>query len=162
MSEEKNKIVIISPHEDDEIISCYEIIENNKDNPPIILYVGGSPQERRDEALTLKKHTNITTQMFCNSVPPIFMNPSTTFYFPDPVYEQHPLHRLWGSQGECMLRNGLDVIFYTTTMTASYIHETKNPKGKEELLNNVYPSQSDLWKYEKKYILFEGYNKWIM
>jgi len=118
---------------------------------------------RRSESMKLKEFTNVSMQLFCNSVPPILIDPSTTFYFPSPVDEIHPDHRRLGVMGESMLRNnGLDVIFYTTTMTVSYIHETKNPKGKEELLNNVYPSQSDLWKYEKKYILFEGYNKWIM
>lgn len=163
MSDEKNKIVIIAPHCDDELIGCFEIIEKNNDNnPPIIIYVGNPSEERRQEALKLKEHTNIQIQMFCQSVPPIFLNPSTTFYFCDPYFEIHPLHRLWGSQGENYLRQGLDVIFYNTTMTAPYIRETKDPQKKEELLNKVYPSQKSLWTYEKKYFLFEGYNKWIV
>lgn len=162
MSEEKNKIVIISPHTDDCVIGCYEIILDNPDNPPIIIHVGNQSQERREEAMKLREHTNITVQMFCNSIPPIFLNPSTTLYFCDPIYETHPLHRLWGSQGENYLRSGLDIIFYNTTMTAQYIHEVENSNEKEDLLNKVYPSQSDLWKFEKKYILFEGRCKWIM
>lgn len=158
----KDKIVIVCVHCDDELLGNHQVIENNPDNPPIIIYTGNPPQDRREEALKLRDHTNITMQMFCNSIPPIFMNPHTQFYFPDPIYETHPLHRLYGSQGENMLRNGLNVIFYNTTMTAPYIHEVKNPQKKEDLLNKVYPSQKSLWEYEKKYILFEGYNKWIM
>jgi hypothetical protein len=46
-------------------------------------------------------------------------------------------------------------------MTAPYIKEVEKPEEKEELLNKVYPDQKDLWKYEKKYVLFEGYCKWI-
>jgi len=159
---EKNKIVIVACHCDDEIIGCSAIIEKNPDNPPIIIYVGNPSEERRQESLKLKEFTNVQIQMFCNSIPPIFLNPSTTFYFCDPYFEIHPLHRLWGSQGENYLRQGLDIIFYNTTMTAPYIHETRNPQKKEELLNQVYPSQKTLWEYEKKYILFEGYNKWII
>ena len=37
----------------------------------------------------------------------------------------------------------------------------KDQKEKEAMLNEVYPSQSDLWKYEKKYILFEGFSQWL-
>jgi len=162
MSEQKNKIVIVACHCDDEILGNYEIIRDNPDNPPVILYTGNPPQERREEATKLKEHTNVTMQMYVNSVPPIFLNPSTTLYFPDPVNEIHPLHRLYGSQGENYLRNGLNVIFYSTMMNATYIHEVENPEKKEDLLNKVYPSQSDIWKYEKKYILFEGRCKWIM
>jgi len=162
MSEEKNKIVIISPHCDDELVGCFEVIEKNPDNAPVILYVGNPPQERREEAIKLREHTGITMQMFCNSIPPIFMNLSTVFYFPDPVNEIHPLHRLWGSQGENMLRNGLNVTFYTTNMNVPYLHEVENSQKKEELLNKMYPSQKTLWEYEKKYILFEGRYKWIM
>lgn len=161
MSEEKNKIVIVSPHCDDELIGCYEIIEKNKDNPPVILYIGDPPKERREEAIKLREYTGITIQMFVNCIPPVFLNPSTTLYFPSPD-EIHPLHRMWGVQGESYLRNGLNVIFYTIDMNVKYIHEVENPNDKEELLNKIYPSQSDLWKYEKKYILFEGYQKWIM
>jgi hypothetical protein len=160
--EMKNKIVIISVHCDDEIIGCYEIIRDNPDNPPVILYVGEQSQNRRDEAMKLREHAKITMQMFCKSVPPIFMNPSTQFYICDVIYDTHPLHRMWGSQGENMLRNGLNVTFYNTNMNAPYIHEVEGSQKKEELLNKVYPSQKRLWEYDKKYILFEGRCKWIM
>jgi len=159
--ETNNKNVIIAPHCDDELLGCFEILDK-PDNLPIILYVGNPTQKRREEALNLKKELGINIMMFCNSVPSVFLNPSNTLYFVDPIYETHPLHRLWGSQGENYLRQGLDVIFYNTNMTANYIHETKKPEEKEKLLNLVYPSQSDLWKYEKKYILFEGRCKWLM
>lgn len=158
----KNKIVIVAPHCDDCLIGCYEIIRDNPDNPPVILYVGNPPQERRDEALKLRDHTDITMQMFCNSIPPIFLNPSTQFYFPDPSTEIHPLHRIWGSQGENMLRNRMNVIFYTTNMNVPYIHEVENSQKKEDLLNEIYPSQKSLWEYDKKYILFEGRCKWLI
>jgi len=161
--EEKNKIVIVCAHCDDEIISCYEVIENNNDNPPIIIYMGNQPQNRRDEALKLKEYTNINMQLFCNSIPPILIDPLTTFYFPSPVDEFHPDHRRLGAMGESMLRtNKLNVIFYSVNMSVPYIHKIAHPDKKEELLNKVYPSQSNLWKYEKKYILFEGHTKWIV
>jgi len=160
-NETNNKSIIVAVHPDDEIISNFEILDK-PDNLPIILYVGNPSQERREEALKLKDELGIRIMMFCNSVPPVFLNPSNTLYFPDPSTEIHPLHRLHGSQGENYLRQGLGVVFYTTTMMTHYIHEIDKPKEKEALLNLIYPSQKSLWKYEKKYIIFEGRCKWLM
>ena len=150
--------VIIAPHPDDEIIGCYKYLTTGN---PIIIYDGGTERERRDEARKLKDHTEVKVQLFQLAIPPSFLNVNTVFYFPDPVYETHPLHRKWGSIGEEVARRGLNVIFYSTIMNAPYIHEVQNVAAKESLLNTIYPSQSDLWKYEKKYVLFEGYNQWI-
>jgi hypothetical protein len=63
--------------------------------------------------------------------------------------------------GESIARSKKDVVFYSTNMQAPYIHEVTEPDDKENILNILYPSQKSLWEYEKKYILFEGYCKWI-
>jgi hypothetical protein len=46
-------------------------------------------------------------------------------------------------------------------MNAPYIHEVNLPDDKKYLLDQVYPDQKDLWKYDYKYFLFEGYCKWV-
>lgn len=153
------KSVIIAPHPDDEIIGCYEVLK--KPISTIIIYSGNTDAKRRKEVGKLLEFIDVKAQMFQMTVPTYLLDQNTTFYFPDPIYETHPSHREFGMIGEQMARQGLDVIFYTTNMTAPYIHETKEPDKKEELLNKVYPSQKSLWEYEKKYILFEGYCKWI-
>lgn len=150
--------VIIAPHPDDEIIGCYKYLTQTN---PIIIYDGDTDIERRNETQKLRDHAEIKVQLFLMSIPPNLLNKDTIFYFPDPVYELHPLHRKWGAIGEQYAREGHNVLFYNTNMNAPYIHEVDNSKAKEALLNTVYPSQSDLWKYEKKYVLFEGYNQWL-
>jgi len=149
--------IIVAPHPDDEIIGCFEAMRDNS----IIIYDGDTPKERREEALKLRRHYPQIKQMFQKAVPSHLKQGINLFYFPDPTFENHPLHRYWGAIGEQMAREGFNVIFYNTTMTAPYIHETKTPNKKEAILNEVYDSQKSLWRYEKKYILFEGYCKWI-
>lgn len=150
-------VVIVAPHPDDEIIGCFEIVSNFK---TMIIYDAETPHERRMEALNLKNKFNIAMQVFMKSVPPPWLSIDTSFLFPDPIYEVHPLHRHWGQIGESLARNGKNVIFYNTIMNAPYIHELRNPEEKRRMLDEYYKSQSDLWMLDHKYFLFEGYNSW--
>jgi hypothetical protein len=152
--------VIVAPHPDDEIIGCYEVLK--KEENIIIIYSADTEPRRREEAMKLKEEiSGVTVQLFLNSIPMSMVNHDHKFYFPDPSYEIHPKHREQGMTGELWARSCFDVTFYSTMMNAPYIHEVHMPNLKEELLNKIYPSQSDLWKYDHKYFLFEGYSKWL-
>ena len=156
----KKDHIIIAPHPDDECIGMYEILKNEESK--IIIYSGDTLNSRREIALKLRDEIpSIKLQMFHMSIPQSLINKENIFYMPDPYFEIHPKHREWGFIGEQMARQGLNVIFYSTIMNTPYIHEVKEPQEKENLLNKIYPDQSDLWKFEKKFILFEGRCQWL-
>ena len=153
----EREYVIVAPHADDEIIGCYSLLIHK-----LVAKVLFGSLEAMGEA----KKSQI---LFDYEIGHVFELPESkivsdkrTFLFPDPVYELHPVHRELGALGEKMLRNGYRVIFYSTNMNAPYIHELKASRGKLELLNEFYPEKSDLWKYDHKYFLFEGYTKWLI
>lgn len=152
--------VIIAPHADDEIIGCFSVI-NDPDIRAHILFTEDIDKQRQDEVEKIRNFIDIKSYLFVSSIPQVFLNKDTTLYFPDPVYEIHPAHRKQGAVGESLARQGLKVIFYSTNMNAPYIREVEDPNMKKEMLNSIYPSQMDLWKYDHKYFLFEGFCQWL-
>lgn len=148
----KRDSIVIAPHPDDEIIGCSE----HFNEVSIVMY-----GERINESENLKNF-EIELMEF-NWEILLGSSSSIPMYFPDPVYEFHPDHRYYGAMGEKLLRkHGKNVIFYSVNMMAPYIHKVKRPGLKLELLNKLYPTKKDLWEYEQKYYLFEGYTKWLV
>jgi len=150
-------IIIVAPHGDDEIIGCYEIMKARK---CIILYTEDVNSDRQKEINALKNKIDLKAQLYLKSIPGILQKKENTFLFPDPTTELHPAHRAQGAIGETMVRTGFDVIFYTTNMNAPYIHEVPEWEEKKKLLDFIYKSQNNLWRFDNKYFLFEGRCQW--
>jgi len=152
--------IIIAPHCDDEVIGTYEVLKNKNDIA--VVYSMCNDDKRMKHARKLQKFfSSIKVQVRSNSIPDYFLNREHTFYAPDPSTEVHPLHREWGFRLEQMARNSYNVVFYTTLMNTPYIHEVVSWQHKKYILNRVYPDQKDLWRFDHKYFLFEGYTQWI-
>jgi hypothetical protein len=148
------RYIIVAPHADDEIIGCYELLSRGLVDTVLF------PNDKQlEEAVNSSEHFMFTRTLFddydCEKQGKIFL-------FPDPTYELHPNHKYLGHLGEELLRRGQEVIFYTTNMLAPYIHEVSQPLIKQKCLNTLYPTKKDLWEFEHKYFLFEGYTQWLM
>ena len=148
----QKSIIIVAPHEDDEIIGCFEILQEatNKNLQVQVMYPNSlTPPQHYCEvsALSFKVIIGRACWPFLF---PTKVEKNIQFFFPDPVYETHPEHRRLGQIGEGLLRKGGDVVFYSVNMQAPYIREVKNPEQKKQALNLYYPEKSDLWRYDHK------------
>jgi len=148
--------IIIAPHADDEIIGCYNILKTH----PVEAVLYGSKIAVKEAEETAKYFEFMP--LFAEVLLRKYIKKKYLFFFPDPYFEAHPEHRAWGGMGERLLRQGEDIIFYSTNMNAPYIHEVSYPETKHFCLDTHYPEKKSLWEYDHKYFLFEGYNKWIM
>lgn len=161
MSEKRS--IIIAPHPDDEVIGCYEIIKEGSVFAVFYDSITLQDVEREVEADEFCNHFGILRCIFdINDVKTMAkeLTPDA-IYFPDPHYEEHPLHRRFGLEGYKLLEEKYPVIFYTTNMKPPYIHEVKDTEDKRTLLDKFYPSQNSLWMFDKKYFLFEGYCQYL-
>jgi len=162
MTNQNNNHIIIAPHPDDEIIGCFDILNNPKNNI-IVIYTEEIDKKRKDEAANLRNiFETVKVQLYLNQIPQHLFDDKPIIHYPDPIFETHPIHRLQGNIGEQLLRYmDLKVVFYSTNMTAPYIYENENSEYKKLALDKVYPSQKKLWKYDHKYFLFEGHCMWL-
>lgn len=153
--------VIVAPHCDDEIIGTYEVLKNKKNIA--IIYSTYNDEKRMKHARKLPKlfpAIKVQTQ-YREVIPYHLTSREYTYYGPDPTTEIHPAHRQWGFYLEQMARDGYNVIFYTTLMNTPYIHEVSTWQDKKKALDRIYPDQKNLWQFDHKYFLFEGYTQWI-
>ena len=162
--EERSSLVIVAPHADDDLIGNFEVLTNPAAKSIILVYSTVMNNERMEETARMKEFLGdrLKATFYSKEIPIQLITPWNTIFVPDFLYEVHPEHKRVGYIGDSLFRKGLDVIFYTTNMNAPYVHEIKNPDEKEKALNDIYPSQSSLWKYEKKYVLFEGRCKFLL
>lgn len=155
------KHIIIAPHADDEIIGCFQILDMREValvvfpeyNEDALLEVQVSKNSFKFKVNSFSSFKNLMA--FANVAKEL----AGFIFFPDPVYETHPDHRIIGAFGERLVKEKHydNVVFYTTNMNAPYMQEVLSSSKKEIALSSCYPDKESLWKYDHKYFLFEGY-----
>lgn len=158
---EKKVNIIMAPHADDELIGCFTLLDQGTVH--MVLVAG---EKVRKEMYACADHYNFQIKLVDERNVYNFAvyarELGGNIYFPDPIYEWHPEHRFWGTQGEKVMRGGQDnVCFYSVQMAAPYIRESLDPDKKRQKLDVLYMQKKDLWKYDHKYFLFEGQYKWL-
>jgi len=142
-----NKVLILAPHADDEVIGCWSVL-NQKDHIDVIYFFEvdlfrRQEAERAAEALGYNAHFDESIGYF--EVPPGY----------DRVYvpsrrDWHADHKLVNSK----YRNKA-THFYSVDMAHGVYLGSVDSVTKREFLDKHYASQQSLWRHNDKYWLFE-------
>jgi hypothetical protein len=146
-------VAIWAPHGDDELIGCYSVLTTRAVGLVTVYY--GSIDEG---CLKASLMFGFPYHNFYEKAAAVW-DLWDIVYAPDPDYDVHPEHQWFGSMARRYFRTGRinRLIHYTTQMSAPYISEVESPIEKRDALNECYPLKSDLWRYDHRYWLFEGY-----
>lgn len=156
--------VIIAPHADDEIIGCHAVLAAREVATVAfpLKNKGALKESIITQALFLFEAKLFSTFESVIDLATQAKGKNGYIFFPDPVNELHPDHRIIGGLGERLIKEQKfdNVIFYTTNMNAPYMEEAIQMEEKREALDRCYPRKKSLWEYDYKYFLFEGYTTW--
>lgn len=157
----KKKHVIVAPHADDELIGCFSLLDKRSVHTVVV-----PNQTAKKEMFPCQDmygfEIQIGDELNIYNLAVFARELGGNIFFPDPIHEYHHAHRFWGAQGEKVYRQGQhNVAFYTVNMMAPYVSDSYIPTRKKAKLDVCYPGKKDLWKYDHKYFLFEGYSQWL-
>ena len=154
--EPEKKYVIVSPHNDDAVIGCWELVARGEVKK--IIYINENNEDALNEIKRFCEDFKIELDV-CSDVGNVFkivplaLIDNCIILVPS-NNDHHPEHKLCSSLQYIIGRDYIGL--YSIDMNEQWVRETGNPKEKEEILNKYFPSKKDLWEYDKKYILFEG------
>jgi len=157
-----SKVLIISPHNDDALIGCFLYLTNrikffeisfNKSTNYIFFGSEELEGERYEEAMRFAKDFNlIVADLEFNLITSEF----DLVLAPSPE-SSHYYHKYFAYKS-------LDIkakhrIFYSTDMTEWWVRPLPNDlrELKKDLLDKYFVYEKDLWRYDGRYYIFEGY-----
>ena len=153
------KALIISPHNDDVLIGCFKVVverglgELLKFDDVLVFFdergfEGNSDRKREAHTFSEDMKLTVVENPFDEVVDVVFA-PSPESY--------HPLHKYWSWRALDLKSNVL--VYYSIDMIEWWVRplSSSDSKLKHLLLDKYFPIESDLWKCDAKYYLFEGY-----
>ena len=161
----KKKVYVVAPHPDDELIGTFSLITEKYVD--VVLTIVPVQDTRLTEINECARRFGFELRKFvfehelAQELKRIREEHDSVIFTPDPNFELHPYHKKISAivDGIC---HDWQIYYYSIEMNTPYLKETQLPKKKREILDEVYPSQRHIWKYNEKYFLFEGYRKKIL
>mgnify|MGYP001626358041 CR=1 FL=1 len=154
------KFIIFSPHSDDFVIGCWNLIKNGK--VKMVVYCGfdedaeaeeGMRRFCKDFGIELKEVEYETMIDFVYGGNVDLGN--DVLLFPS-QNDHHPAHKLIGSLFNLFAFDGMKCGLYSIDMNVEWIRVVDDWREKYDILNKYFPTKKDLWESDKKYVLFEG------
>jgi len=155
------RVLIISPHNDDAAIGCYLFLTGQ-------LELGGVGVGSSEVALLvdrsrgeLRGNRYVEVVRFAQELglELVFDSPEEEFDLvlaPSPE-SSHPLHKYWAWRAIDFKCKSL--AYYSVDMREWWVRPLPLDCAlkKREFLDKYFPAESELWRFDAKYFLFEGY-----
>lgn len=162
------RVLIVAPHVDDELIGCYSVLQD-KNIEIDIIWCFDLTAERRMEAIRMAKEFSITPHFIeyfreTAIISVIENNNFDRVYVPS-IRDWHPEHKLVNRLTRLHATH-----FYSVDMVNGKVLSENDRRNKLSQLNTYFPSQKTLWENNGLYYLFESihtsditkYRKWTM
>ena len=154
-----NKIAIIAPHIDDELIGCFSVIKDSwYTGTPVDIYWlssdGPSGIRTREAENALEGYSSSTrTVNGYFGVPSKFQSVRYSRIYVPAVTDNHVDHKKANAEFRKYATH-----FYSTNLEGGDVLQDFNTKKK--LLDTFYPSQKSLWDSNASFYLFEKIRTW--
>ena len=144
VSPEYERILIVAPHPDDEVIGCYQTL-HEKGSVVDVLYLHDTTPERMAEAQAASEYFGFNVA-----------NPEVKPWTYSSVYV--PSRKDWHAQHKQAYRDYRKwaTHFYSVDMVDGSPLSEENQRNKRKALDLLYPSQATLWERDHRYFLFES------
>jgi len=153
------RVLIISPHNDDALIGCFLYLTGRtslfrlkfEEAENFILFGSRMSEVALEEAVRFAKDFGIEVLDGCRveGGVDVVLSPSPE--------SRHPEHRYWAWKS--FDTNSKHRVFYSTDMSEWWVTPLRpeDAERKRALLDAYFVPESDLWRYDARYYLFEGY-----
>jgi LmbE family N-acetylglucosaminyl deacetylase len=148
------KTLILAPHVDDELIGCYQVLEDYrhgpKENDLDVIWLYETTEERLTEGHRLAEYFGFTgAAVFSAQVPELIYRGKYDKIYVPARQDWHIDHKMTNQ-----LFREFATHFYSVDMVMGIPLSEKASNDKRVLLDTFYPSQAKLWEYDAKYYLF--------
>lgn len=151
-------IVVLAPHGDDEILGCYSILH---EVDHVVIFkddyrtsnLAHDPQSFRIDAFRRSKATYHLYGGLSSSGLLDRLGSSDTLVIPS-KYDLHPLHRQVNRVGLAVFHP--KKLFYSVSMNVPWLEEEKDPVGKRQLFQELYPGEVETISKNDAYFLFKS------